>query len=48
MEVPDARAFLEELAAWGIRVAYVAEFEGTYGAFILDNAGNVIEIFQNA
>lgn len=44
--VSDARKFVDELRSKGVRVVHVAEFEGTYGAFILDNAGNLIEIWQ--
>jgi methylmalonyl-CoA/ethylmalonyl-CoA epimerase len=46
LEVPDARTFVEELRAKGVSVVHIAEFEGTYGAFILDNSGNLIEIWQ--
>jgi methylmalonyl-CoA/ethylmalonyl-CoA epimerase len=44
--VADARKFVQELQGKGVSVVHVAEFEGTYGAFILDNAGNLIEIWQ--
>jgi methylmalonyl-CoA/ethylmalonyl-CoA epimerase len=46
IEVSDAREFVEELRAKGVKVVHVAEFEGTFGAFILDNSGNLIEIWQ--
>ncbi len=46
LEVPDAGDFVEELVAKGVRLVHVAEVDGTYGAFILDNSGNLIEIFQ--
>lgn len=46
IEVSGARDFVKELQAKGVRVVHVAEFEGTYGAFILDNSGNLIEIWQ--
>ena len=46
IEVSDAREFVKELQAKGVRLVHVAEFEGTYGAFILDNSGNLIEIWQ--
>ena len=46
IEVSDAREFVLELQAKGVKVVHVAEFEGTYGAFVLDNSGNLIEIWQ--
>jgi methylmalonyl-CoA/ethylmalonyl-CoA epimerase len=47
IEVPDAPEFVRELQAKGVRLVHVAEFEGTYGAFILDNSGNLIEIWRS-
>ena len=46
LEVSDAPGCVKELQAKGVRVVHLAEFEGTYGAFILDNSGNLIEIWQ--
>ena len=46
IEVSDAPEFVKELQAKGVRLVHVAEFEGTYGAFILDNSGNLIEIWR--
>jgi len=46
IEVSDAPEFVKELQAKGVEVVHVAVFEGTYGAFILDNSGNLIEIWQ--
>jgi methylmalonyl-CoA/ethylmalonyl-CoA epimerase len=47
IEVSDAPEFVEQLQAKGVRLVHVAEFEGTYGAFILDNSGNLIEIWRS-
>lgn len=44
--VPDGRKAKEELEAMGVEVAMVAEVDGTYGVFIRDNTGNLIEIFE--
>ncbi|MBP2656360.1 MAG: hypothetical protein H6Q73_3929 [Firmicutes bacterium] len=44
--VTDARKAAQELEAMGVEIAMVAEVDGTYGVFIRDNAGNLIEIFQ--
>lgn len=44
--VPDGRKAKEELEALGVEVAMVAEVDGTYGVFIRDNTGNLIEIFE--
>lgn len=44
--VKDARKLVEQLQAKGVEVAFVAEVDNTYGAFIRDNAGNLIEVFQ--
>ena len=46
LEVSDAPGFVEELRAKGVSVVHTAVFEGTYGAFILDNSRNLIEIWQ--
>lgn len=44
--VRDARKAAKELAALGVDIAMVAEIDNTYGVFIRDNSGNLIEIFQ--
>lgn len=44
--VPDARAAKAQLEALGVEVAMVAEVDDTYGVFIRDNTGNLIEIFE--
>ncbi len=44
--VPDGHKAKEELEAMGVDVAFVAEVDGTYGVFIRDNTGNLIEIFE--
>lgn len=44
--VKDARKFVKELEAKGVRIAFVAEVDDTYGVFILDNSGNLIEVMQ--
>jgi catechol 2,3-dioxygenase-like lactoylglutathione lyase family enzyme len=44
--VKDARKASKELEAMGVEIAMVAEVDGTYGVFIRDNSGNLIEVFQ--
>lgn len=44
--VVDGRAAKAELEAMGVEVAMVAEVNDTYGVFIRDNSGNLIEIFE--
>ncbi len=44
--VRDGRAAKVQLEAMGVDVAFVAEVDGTYGVFIRDNTGNLIEIFE--
>ena len=44
--VPDGRKAKAELEALGVEVAMVAEVDDTYGVFIRDNTGNLIEIFE--
>lgn len=44
--VPDAHILLDEFKALGVNVAMIAEVDGTYGVFINDNTGNLIEIFE--
>ena len=43
--VRDAHQVKDELEAMGVEIALVAEVDGTYGVFIRDNTGNLIEIF---
>lgn len=44
--VPDAHKAKEEMEAMGVDIAFIAEVDGTYGVFIRDNTGNLIEIFE--
>lgn len=44
--VSDAHILLDEFKKLGVNVAFVAEVDGTYGVFINDNTGNLIEIFE--
>ncbi len=44
--VPDGRKAKQELEDLGVEIAMVAEVDGTYGVFIRDNTGNLIEIFE--
>lgn len=37
-----------ELEAMGVEIAMVAEVDDTYGVFIRDNTGNLIEIFEES
>lgn len=44
--VKDGRKAKAELEAMGVEIAFVAEVNNTYGVFIRDNTGNLIEIFE--
>lgn len=44
--VPDGSAAKEQLEALDVEIVMVAEVDGTYGLFIRDNTGNLIEIFE--
>ena len=44
--VPDGPRAKKELEDLGVEIAMVAEVDGTYGVFIRDNTGNLIEIFE--
>jgi catechol 2,3-dioxygenase-like lactoylglutathione lyase family enzyme len=44
--VKDARKAAKELEKMGVEIAMVAEVDGTYGVFVRDNSGNLIEVFQ--
>ena len=44
--VPDGPAAKAELEAMSVEVVMIAEVDGTYGVFIHDNSGNLIEIFE--
>lgn len=44
--VKDGRKTKEKMEAMGIDIAFVAEVDDTYGVFIRDNTGNLIEIFE--
>ena len=44
--VKDGRKTKADMEKMGIDIAFVAEVDGTYGVFIRDNTGNLIEIFE--
>lgn len=44
--VKDGRKTKADMEAMGIDIAFEAEVDGTYGVFIRDNTGNLIEIFE--
>lgn len=44
--VPDAHMLLDEFKAMGVNIAFIADVNNTYGVFINDNTGNLIEIFE--
>ncbi|MCI8280264.1 MAG: VOC family protein [Lachnospiraceae bacterium] len=44
--VMDAHQAKEDMEKMGVEIAFVAEVDGTYGVFIRDNTGNLIEIFE--
>jgi catechol 2,3-dioxygenase-like lactoylglutathione lyase family enzyme len=44
--VKDAKKAAKELEKMGVEIAMVAEVDGTYGVFVRDNSGNLIEVFQ--
>ncbi len=44
--VKDAHKAKDDMEAMGVDIAFVAEVDGTYGVFIRDNTGNLIEIFE--
>ena len=44
--VPDAHTLVGEFEKLGVNVVFIAEVDGTYGVFIRDNTGNLIEIFE--
>ena len=44
--VRDARQAAKDLEAMGVEIAMVAEVDNTYGVFVRDNSGNLIEVFQ--
>lgn len=46
--VPNGPKAKEELEALGVEIVMVAEVDNTYGLFIRDNSGNLIEIFEEA
>lgn len=46
--VPDGKKAKAELEALGVEIAMVAEVDDTYGVFIRDNTGNLIEIFEES
>ncbi|MCR5666630.1 MAG: VOC family protein [Eubacterium sp.] len=44
--VPDGEQAKKELIADGVEIVFEAIVDGTYGIFIHDNTGNLIEIFE--
>ena len=46
--MPDGKKAKAELEAMGVEIAMVAEVDDTYGVFIRDNTGNLIEIFEES
>lgn len=44
--VPDGNAAKRELEAEGVEIVMEAKVDDTYGIFIHDNTGNLIEIFE--
>lgn len=44
--VPDAHILVEQFKEMGVNIAFIAEVDNTYGVFINDNTGNLIEIFE--
>ena len=44
--VPDAHILIESLKEMGVNIAFIAEVNNTYGVFINDNTGNLIELFE--
>ncbi len=44
--VPDGPAAKRQLESLGVEIVMVAEVDNTYGVFIRDNTGNLIEIFE--
>ena len=46
--VPDGPAAKAQLEALGVEIVLVAEVNNTYGLFIRDNNGNLIELFDES
>lgn len=44
--VPNGRKTKSDMESMGVDIAFVAEVDDTYGVFIRDNTGNLIEIFE--
>ena len=44
--VPDGPKAKAEMEALGVDIVFIAEVDGTWGCFIHDNSGNLIEIFE--
>ena len=44
--VPDGPRAKAEMEALGVDIVFIAEVDGTWGCFIHDNSGNLIEIFE--
>ena len=44
--VKDARKAAKDLEAMCVEIVMVAEVDDTYGVFVRDNSGNLVEVFQ--
>ncbi|MBQ9814879.1 MAG: VOC family protein [Lachnospiraceae bacterium] len=44
--VPNAHILLDKFKELGVNIAFIADVNNTYGVFINDNTGNLIEIFE--
>ena len=44
--VPDGPKAKAEMEAMGVEIVFIAEVDNTWGCFIHDNSGNLIEIFE--
>ena len=44
--VSDGPKAKEEMEAMGVDIVFIAEVDNTWGCFIHDNSGNLIEIFE--
>ena len=44
--VPDGPKAMEQMQDLGVEIVFIAEVDGTWGCFIHDNSGNLIEVFE--
>ena len=44
--MPDGPKAKAEMEALGVDIVFIAEVDGTWGCFIHDNSGNLIEVFE--